>query len=115
MANSGLVVAHSQESDTNAGLNLSHNNLSVTDTLHTVTICAKEDIVKKAKKQIGTAFGCLPLSTIKLFVGEPTYYDKIPDIIQTHRLVRQSGVPNFFSFKNTYSNTVESRSVEILF
>ena len=99
MADSGLVVAHTQGNDTNTGLNLSHNNLSVTDTLHTVTICAKEDIVEKAKKQIGTAFGCLPLSTIKLFTGEPTYYDKIPDIIQTHRLVRQSGVPNFLGLR----------------
>ena len=58
-----------------------------------------ESIVEKAKKQIGTAFGCLPLSTIKLFTGDPTYYDKIPDIIETHRLVRQSGVPNFLGLR----------------
>ena len=44
-------------------------------------------------------FGCLPLSTIKLFTGEPTYSDKIPDIIHTHRLVRESGVSNFLGLK----------------
>ena len=79
MTESGLVVAQTQKSDTNAGLNPSHNNLSVTDTHHTGTACDEENIVEKA------VFGCLPLSTIKLFTGEPTYYDKIPDIIQTHR------------------------------
>ena len=91
MTESGLVVAHNQKSDTNAGLNPSQNNLSAKDTPYTGIACDKESNVEKAKKQIGDAFGCLLL----LPMGEPTYYDKIPDIIDTHRLVRQSGVSHF--------------------
>ena len=56
-------------------------------------------MVLKAKPQIGTAFGCLSLSGITFLNGDPTYYDKIPDIIQAHRLVRQSGLPNFLGLR----------------
>ena len=80
-------------------LNSSHNNLSVTDTPYTVTTAHKDKVLQKAKEQIGIAFGCLPLSTIQLFTGEPTYYDNIRDIIHTHRLIRQSGVPNFLGLR----------------
>ena len=73
---SGLVVGHTQQSDTNVGLNPSHNNLTVKVMSCAGTACDKENIVEKAKKQIGTLFGCRPLS-IKLFTGESTYYDKI--------------------------------------
>ena len=34
-----------------------------------------------------------------LFNGDPTYYDKIQDIIQAHRLVRQSGLSNFLGLR----------------
>ena len=71
-------------------------------------------MVLKAKQQIGTAFGCLPLSGITLFNGDPNYYDKIPDIIQAHRLLRQSGLPNFFRFTNLDSDSVECATLEIL-
>ena len=88
-------------------MNLSHNK-STTETVDTVTNCTKEDIVEKAKKQLGTAFGCLPLSTIKLFTGKLTYCDKIPDIIQTHRLVRQSGVPLDFDRAGTLGQILDN-------
>ena len=68
MTESGLVVGHTQKSNTNDGLNPSHNNLSVKATPYTGTACDKENVVEKAKKQIGTVLGCLPVSTIKLHI-----------------------------------------------
>ena len=52
MADSGLVATHNQESDTNVGSNLSHNDLGVAGTVDTVTTCGKENIVEKAKKHL---------------------------------------------------------------
>ena len=46
-------------------------------------------------EQIGTKFGCIPSNHISLFDGTPTYWEKIPDIIQAHKLIRDSGLPNF--------------------
>ena len=60
-----------------------------------IDVVVQDPVLVKAKQQLGTAFGCLPLSSIMLFNCDPTYYSEIPDIIQTHRLVRQSGLPNF--------------------
>ena len=62
-------------------------------------IVIQDSVVLKAKQQIGTAFGCLPLSGTTLFNGDPTYYDEIPDIMQPHRLVRQSGLPNYLGLR----------------
>ena len=53
------------------------------------------EVFQKCCEQIGTKFGCIPASEIALFDGTPTYWEKIPDIIQAHRLVRDSGLPNF--------------------
>ena len=96
-----LVVVHTHKSDTNAGLNPSHNNISVKDTPYTGTACNKENIVEKAKKQIGTAFGCLLLSTIKCFTGEvnPLTMTRFLTSLKLDRLVRQSGVPNFLGLR----------------
>ena len=91
---SELVVAQTQKGRY-VGLNPAHSNSRVTATQYTVTSGHKDKVLQKAKEQIGTAFGCLQLSTIQLFTGEATHYDNIPDIIHMHRLVRQSGVPNF--------------------
>ena len=33
------------------------------------------------------------MSAIQFFKGKPTYYQDIPDIIRTHKLIRQRGVP----------------------
>ena len=50
----------------------------------------------QCKEQNGVEFGCIPLSPITLFTGDPTYWEKIPDIITAHELIRQSGVANFW-------------------
>ena len=53
----------------------------------------------QCKEQNGVQFGCIPLSPITLFTGDPTYWEQIPDIITAHKLIRQSGVPNFFGLR----------------
>ena len=40
-------------------------------------------------------FGFLPSETLKLYTGDPVYYEQIPDIIATHLMVKKSGLPNF--------------------
>ena len=46
-------------------------------------------------QQNGEAFSFIPLTPLKIYNGDPVNYEQIPDIIQTHIIVRQSGVPNF--------------------
>ena len=77
-------------------------------------IVVQDQVVLKAKQQLGTAFGCLPLSGITLFNGDPTYSDKIPDIIQTHRPIKQTGLPNFFRLMNSDSDSFECPVLQIL-
>ena len=40
-------------------------------------------------------FGFIPKSHLQIYNGKPKSYDVIPDIIQTHIMVRNSGSPNF--------------------
>ena len=40
-------------------------------------------------------FGYVPLTDLKIYTGPPVTWDVIPDIIQAHNLVQESGVPNF--------------------
>ena len=40
-------------------------------------------------------FDFLPAETLKLYTGDPVYYKKIPDIISTHFMIKESGLPNF--------------------
>ena len=45
--------------------------------------------------QNGHKYGFLPLSPLRIYTGDPTYYESIPDIIKLHHLVRSSSTPNY--------------------
>ena len=53
----------------------------------------------RCKEQNGVEFGCVPLSSLRLFTGDPTYCEQIPDIISAHKLIRASGLPNFLGLR----------------
>ena len=57
------------------------------------------EVFQNLCEQIGTKFGCIPSNHIALFDGTPTYWEKIPDIIHAHRLIRDSGLPNFLGLR----------------
>ena len=99
---SGYIVDNSvsagSQTGKNANLSLDRTVAGTKDSAN-ITTTGHNKVLQKAQEQIGTAFGCLPLSTIKLFTGDPTYYENIPDIIQIHKLVKQSGVPNFLGLR----------------
>ena len=40
-------------------------------------------------------FGFLPKSALKTYEGEAVQWDKVPDILQAHRLIKDSKLPNF--------------------
>ena len=54
---------------------------------------------QKCKEQIGTKFGCIPLAPIYVYTGPTTHWDIIPDILTAHKLIRQSGLPNFLGLR----------------
>ena len=54
---------------------------------------------QKCKDQIGTKFGCVPLAPIYVYKGLTTYWHAIPDILTAHKLIRQSGLPNFLGLR----------------
>ena len=40
-------------------------------------------------------YGFIPVSSLRLYTGDPTYYQNIRDIIQLHKIVSCSGLPNY--------------------
>ena len=46
---------------------------------------------QKCKAQIGTKFGCIPLTPIYVYKGRPRIWDPIPDVLP--------GVPIFFGYR----------------
>ena len=53
----------------------------------------------QCKEQNGVEFDCFPRSSMTLFTGDPTHWERIPDIITAHQLIRQSKVPNFLDLR----------------
>ena len=60
---------------------------------------------QKCKEQIGTKFGCVPLAPIYVYKGPTRYWVSIPDIVTAHKLIRQSGLPNFLDLGYRFEPT----------
>ena len=54
------------------------------------------------KSQIGTKFGCVPLTPIYVYKGPPIVWNKIPDVLTAQNLIKNSGIPNFWG--STFSS-----------
>ena len=50
---------------------------------------------EQCKSQTGGNFGFVPQTNLKLYDGESVYWEKVPDVIHSHYIVRDSGLPNF--------------------
>ena len=50
-------------------------------------------------RELGSKFGCLTLSPVLLYNGDPKHRSEVLDVLQAHRLIRQSGVPNFWALE----------------
>ena len=51
------------------------------------------------------SYGFIPVTTLKLYTGEPTYYETIPDIIRLHchtHVVSQLNIPAWREYLTTY-------------
>ena len=48
-------------------------------------------------QQNGGKFSYIPLNDLKLYTGPPVHWKVVPDILQAHKIVRSSGVPNFLN------------------
>ena len=57
------------------------------------------DIIHASREQLGNKFGCFPLSPVLLYSGNPRHRSEVLDVLQAHRLIRQSGVPNFLGLR----------------
>ena len=47
--------------------------------------------------QNGGDFGYIPLNDLKVYQGPDIFWEKVPDIIEAHKIIRNSGVPNFLN------------------
>ena len=75
------------------------NTVIVSDTVHCQGYQPLCEEYHCCEVQNGVRYGAVPFSPIKIFTGEPTYWERIPGIIQAHRLIRQSGLSNFLGFR----------------
>ena len=63
---------------------------------------------KACIQQNGDQFGYIALNDLKIYRGPEVTWKQIPSIIQAHKLIRQSGVPNFLNCRIPGSNPIES-------
>ena len=50
---------------------------------------------QKCKAQIGNKLGCIPLTPMYVCKGHPKSWDQIPDVLTAHKLIENTGIPNF--------------------
>ena len=48
-------------------------------------------------QQTGSEVGFVPLTTLTVYEGPPKIWQTCPDIIEAHKLIQKSGLPNFLS------------------
>ena len=49
--------------------------------------------------RIRTKFGCVPLAQIYVYKGQTKVWDLVPDILIAHKVIRDSGLPNFLGLR----------------
>ena len=89
--------AHFSDYEQNNGLcsdNSTDSNNSVQDQVidNKLSIWCQEFL--NCNQQIGTAFGCVLMSPIRVYAGSKVVRDEIPDIITAHNMVKTGGIPN---------------------
>ena len=58
-----------------------------------------QSVQDKCHQQIGDQFGCFPLNYFITYQGPGIQWDYSPDVLEAHRLIRASGVPNFLGLR----------------
>ena len=70
--------------------------LAVSESVHDGSDCSEYQL---SSVQNMVKYGCVLLSPIKLFTGDPTHWKRIHVIIQAHLLVKHSDIPNFLGLR----------------
>ena len=60
---------------------------------------SSHNVIQNSREHLGNKLGCLPLSPIMLYNGKPRHHLVIPGVLQAHRLIKESGVPNFWGLR----------------
>ena len=63
-------------------------------------------------QQIGDQFGCIPLDQFVTYQGPDVYWETIPDIFQAHRLIKDSGIPNFLGHRIPVQTNLNVKKLE---
>ena len=119
------INLHSDLKDTNT-----KNTSLVGDTIHTFNShveqgCSDMDLTRsgsidtdpepipeyrKCKAQISTKFGCVPLAPIYVYKGEHKVWHSVPDVLTAHRLIKNTGIPNFLGLQIPVSTNLNVSS-----
>ena len=70
-----------------------------THTVNTTMTGDTHEMYVKCRQQIGEQFRCIPLDTFVTYKGPDVHWAVIPDILQAHRLIKDSGIPNFLGMR----------------
>ena len=71
-------------------------NSSCQNTTFQTAICKHNE---QCIRQTGGQFGCVPKTDLKLYDGESVHWETVPDVMQSHHIIRSSGFPNFLKYK----------------
>ena len=50
-------------------------------------------------KQLGSNFGCIPLTPMLLYQGSHKTWQQVPGVLQAHEMIRERGMPNFLGLR----------------
>ena len=56
-------------------------------------------VQEKCRQQIGEQFGSIPLDKLVTYEGPDIHWEYITDILQAHKLIRDSGIPNVLGMR----------------
>ena len=104
-----IVCTQSEDIDAFAlGLQLTSAGFDAVQpsTVHTSGPDLTHPLTVKSLQHLGGDFGCIPLGDFKLYAGLPIIWQSVRDIIQAHKLIRASGVPNFWGQRNLVKSDI---------
>ena len=90
-----IEVSHEEESGTHTVFTKQLLHEKLNPNVENVVYVADQVLdINDSSRFNHDSFGFNPLGTLKLYTGDPVYYETIPDIIKTHIMVQNSGCLN---------------------
>ena len=91
-----LSMHKSIDYDTQTGnLEPQYQQMTLEPSINLGYVTPHDHMFQQSELQLTKDFGFIPKSSLKLYAGPPVTWNELPDIFQTHTLVKASKLPNY--------------------